>query len=367
MTGLDLPAVAPELHADGVLLSPWEDRDLPAIVELADEVGRRWSRSLHDVRTVEDARRWLVERSGPGRVDWAVRDPATRALVGRTSLLRFQDSPPSAEIGYGVHPHHRRRGVAAAAVAAVAGHAFGELGLRRIELLHDIGNTASCAVATRSGFALEGVERQALGYPDGRVGDQHRHARLATDPPGPAGRPAPALDPVELLGAGLLLRPWQPSDADDVLRALSDPLIVTWNPRLPLQDLDDARWWLAGRAARWADGRAASWAVVEDHRVVGSVALRGLDRIDSFAVASYWTVPSARGRGVAGRGLAAATSYAFEVLGLHRVQLAHAVANTASCRVAEKAGFRREGTLRESNRLADGFSDEHLHARLVTD
>jgi RimJ/RimL family protein N-acetyltransferase len=52
---------------------------------------------------------------------------------------------------------------------------------------------------------------------------------------------------------------------------------------------------------------------------------------------------------------------------MHRVELGHAVANTASCRVAEKAGFRLEGTLREANRIAEGFADEHLHARLATD
>ena len=38
-------------------------------------------------------------------------------------------------------------------------------------------------------------------------------------------------------------------------------------------------------------------------------------------------------------------------------------ADTASCRVAAKAGFALEGTLRESNLLAEGFADTHLHAR----
>jgi RimJ/RimL family protein N-acetyltransferase len=184
--GLRLPATAPELLGEGVLLAPWEERDLPSIVELADEVARTWSGSLHAVRNVHDARRWLATRSGPGRIDWAVRDPRTRSLVGRTALRGFDEHPPAAEIGYGVHPAHRGRGVATAAVGTAVRYAFGELGLRRLELVHDIGNVASCAVAARSGFALEGVERSAMGYPDGRVADQHRHARLSTDPPGPA-------------------------------------------------------------------------------------------------------------------------------------------------------------------------------------
>ncbi len=246
-------------------MSPWEDADLPMIVELADEEGVRWSRSLAGVRSIDDARRWLSERRRPDRVDWAVRDPRTRVLIGRTSLHRFTDRPPSGEVAYGVHPAHRRRGVAAAAVGTAVPWAFAWLGLRRVELVHDVGNTASCRVATRCGFALEGVERSALGYPDGRVGDQLRHARLAGD-------------------------------------------------------------------------RRRGGARRRDRRRVGRTAA---------------DQPRRRVRRRGAR--------------MHRVQLAHAVDNVASCRVAEKAGFRLEGTLRGSNRLASGFADEHVHARVAGD
>jgi len=187
MTSLALPSVSPELRGDGVLLTPWEEADLPGIVELADDVARWWSRSLADLHTVEDARRWLEARNVPGRINWAVRDPDTRAVVGRTSLGHFDEHPRMAQVGYGVHPAHRRRGVASAAVANVRRYAFEDLGLHRLELIHDVGNVGSCGVATRSGFALEGVERGALWYPDGRVSDQHRHGVLATDPPARAG------------------------------------------------------------------------------------------------------------------------------------------------------------------------------------
>ena len=77
------------------------------------------------------------------------------------------------------------------------------------------------------------------------------------------------------------------------------------------------------------------------------------------------TLPAARGRGIAPRALDLATSYAMSGLGLHRVQLQHALDNTASCRVAEKAGFTLEGFQRGSCLLASGYVDEHLHARVA--
>ncbi|MEU1023512.1 GNAT family protein, partial [Streptomyces sp. NPDC005904] len=53
--------------------------------------------------------------------------------------------------------------------------------------------------------------------------------------------------------------------------------------------------------------------------------------------------------------------------GLHRLELTHATANEASCRVALKAGFPAEGTKRSALLHADGWHDMHLHARIAGD
>jgi len=61
------------------------------------------------------------------------------------------------------------------------------------------------------------------------------------------------------------------------------------------------------------------------------------------------------------------TAWCFETLRLHRVELCHATANVASCRVARYAGFAVEATKRGEGRHADGWHDMHVHARLDTD
>ncbi len=63
----------------------------------------------------------------------------------------------------------------------------------------------------------------------------------------------------------------------------------------------------------------------------------------------------------------AVSRWAFDALDLHRIELCHSISNPASCRVAEKAGYRMEGLLRGSFRYADGWHDEHLHSRVADD
>jgi RimJ/RimL family protein N-acetyltransferase len=178
-------ALAPEVRTEGLLLGPWREQDAPQVLEIAEDPDTRaWSGSMRAMRTLDDAREWMrARRADDDRVDWAVRDADTELLVGRVGLGHFDHQARSCEIGYGVHPGHRRRGVALRAVTAATAYGFESLGLARIALFHAIGNPASCAVATATGFEFEGIERSSFDHGDGVLHDVHRHARLASDPP----------------------------------------------------------------------------------------------------------------------------------------------------------------------------------------
>ncbi|MEU0424235.1 GNAT family N-acetyltransferase [Streptomyces canus] len=90
-----------------------------------------------------------------------------------------------------------------------------------------------------------------------------------------------------------------------------------------------------------------------------------LDR--GHAEIAYWVLPAGRGAGIAVEAARRLTDWALHDLGLHRLTLCHAVADEASCRVAEKAGFRREATMRHALLHSDGRHDQHLHARVRGD
>ncbi|MCO7221448.1 GNAT family N-acetyltransferase [Klenkia sp. PcliD-1-E] len=168
---------------------------------------------------------------------------------------------------------------------------------------------------------------------------------------------------VRLTVGELVVRPWSPTDLDAVWTALQDPAIRRWNGS-GARSRDEAAAWLARRSE--GDDHVSRAVVDGGGVLLGSVSLHSIH--DGEAEIGYWVVPAARGRRVAPRVVDAVVRWAFAELGLERVQLLHDVANTASERVAERAGFVLEGRLRRSYRYGDGVRcDELIWSRLPDD
>ena len=72
------------------------------------------------------------------------------------------------------------------------------------------------------------------------------------------------------------------------------------------------------------------------------------DPAESSSEVGYWVKREARGRGAATRALRLLSRWGLEELGLARLQLRTDELNVPSTRVAELAGFTREGVLRSS-------------------
>jgi [ribosomal protein S5]-alanine N-acetyltransferase len=182
-----------------------------------------------------------------------------------------------------------------------------------------------------------------------------------------------------LVAGDVLLRAWRLEDAEAVVRAWTDPEIRRWGrygAKVPVRETVGD--WLAWNHQQWEYGLRAGFAIcradADDDEVLGSVMLGGFaSAVANVGEAGYWVVERWRGRGVATRALEALSRWAFTAgdeggPGLRRIEVRHSVRNLGSCRVAEKAGFGYEMTMRESFQYADGaWHDEHLHARLPGD
>lgn len=168
-------------------------------------------------------------------------------------------------------------------------------------------------------------------------------------------------------GQGLLLRPWERTDAAVFLSAYRDEETRRWHTHRPSTEAQVQEWFEV-YLQDWEREKGCHWAVArESGEVLGRMALRGLDFDDGVANAAYWVLPAARGAGVASSALAAVSAWALDDIGFHRLELDHSTRNHASCRVATKAGYRLEGTKRNAAVHDDGRHDMHLHARVRGD
>ncbi|HEX2808015.1 MAG TPA: GNAT family N-acetyltransferase [Kineosporiaceae bacterium] len=171
------------------------------------------------------------------------------------------------------------------------------------------------------------------------------------------------------LPLGLVMRPWLQGDTAGLVLAMHDPLVRHYAGFL-VEDRTQALARVQRSAAAWADRSGANWVIsTVGGEVVGAVGFgQILNGVESGSV-GYWLLPSARGGGVVSTAVRAGTRAVFEHLDWHRIELYHAVENERSCAVARRCGYAYEGVMREAMRYPDDgrWSDEHLHARLITD
>ncbi|WP_229660456.1 GNAT family N-acetyltransferase [Marmoricola endophyticus] len=161
-----------------VLLRDFTEADDPRILQTAADPGTRlWN----PFKPADDPVAWRAKIADGVTRTFAITD-ASDVLLGTIALFDVDHEQGTVELGYRVHPDARGRGVGTAAVRAACAVAFGELGLRRVMLYHAVANPASCRVAERAGFALEGTLREGYVYGDGRAYDEHLHGLLSSDP-----------------------------------------------------------------------------------------------------------------------------------------------------------------------------------------
>jgi RimJ/RimL family protein N-acetyltransferase len=91
--------------------------------------------------------------------------------------------------------------------------------------------------------------------------------------------------------------------------------------------------------------------------IVGSISLFHADWEVRSAEIGYGVREDERGKGYASEALSAVARWALTECGVQRAWLTANTDNAASVRVAEKAGFHREGTLRRAGLEDDGLHD----------
>jgi ribosomal-protein-serine acetyltransferase len=178
------------------------------------------------------------------------------------------------------------------------------------------------------------------------------------------------LSSLQLTDEGLLLRPFRLTDSEQLSCAVQESLkeLKPWMSwATDGYDERAAREYITIARARWEEHTFYGFAMVRGDDLLGACTLSSIHPIYHFCNLGYWVRSSCQGQGIAGRAAKLVARFAFEHLGLIRVEIVIAVGNHASLRVAEKIGAHYEGIL--LNRMVVGKSiyDAHMYSLLPSD
>jgi len=171
-------------------------------------------------------------------------------------------------------------------------------------------------------------------------------------------------EPLQLVLATCTVRDWRRGDEPSLVRHANNHAV--WRC---LRDLFPHPYTMAD-ARRWVEytlrtEQELAWAIAVDEFAVGAVGLRpGWDVHRFNAEIGFWLGEEFWGRGIMTEVVRAVSDHAFAKLSFHRLYAEVFAFNEASARVLEKAGYTREGVLRQSAFKAGERVDQLLYARV---
>ena len=187
------------------------------------------------------------------------------------------------------------------------------------------------------------------------------------------GRTSRAL-PLELAGWRMKLRTLTEDDYDDwfEVRARCRDWLVPWEPRpagAPPTPEDRASFGVrcAARERERQMGTGYGFGIFVEGRLSGEITLSSIQRGPfQNAFVGYWVDRSVAGNGLAPEATVVVLRFAFEELGLHRVEIAIVPRNSPSRRVVEKLDLRQEGIARRYLEI-DGVWEDHVRYAITSE
>ncbi len=154
------------------------------------------------------------------------------------------------------------------------------------------------------------------------------------------------------------LRPSTEADIDSIFQACQDPLIPAFTTVPANYTLDHAIDFVRSDLFGLADRREIRFIVDygngDDIAFAGVISLHTINIKNHSAEIGYWLEKSMRGKGIATTATKMITDYGFRSLGFRRIEGLADVENTASQKLLTKAGYQREGILRNKVTRDDG-------------
>ena len=176
--------------------------------------------------------------------------------------------------------------------------------------------------------------------------------------------------PVPVLqGERVLLRLWRREDAAALFENFSDRQFMRYWSRVVYADVAEVRRYLDLQLAELERFEFYPWAITlrGADKPVGNCTLFSINRDNRRCDLGYGLSPALQGQGLASEAVTLAINFAFNDIGLHRIETDIDPRNEPSWRLVERLGFQREGLLRQRWFVNGEASDSVVHGLLKTD
>lgn len=163
-----------------------------------------------------------------------------------------------------------------------------------------------------------------------------------------------------LIDDELLLRSFEPEDAQELFKTV-DATREHLRPWLPWVDMstkpEHSLQFIQQSKIQQRNQEGIALGIIYNRRIIGSMGMHNWDHTLKKAQLGYWIAKEYQGKGIIQRCLAAFIDFLFNKAGLNKAEIHFMVNNSRSARVAEQAGFKVEGIIRQSYLMNGVYHD----------
>lgn len=165
----------------------------------------------------------------------------------------------------------------------------------------------------------------------------------------------------------LLLRQFIDADIDNVFKGLSHPDIIKYYG-VSYTSLEATKAQMTFFADLEKNETGTWWAICSADNTIfyGACGFNNLVKEHKRAEIGYWLLTEYWGKGIITEAVPLICHYAFEIMGLHRIEAVVETANTDSKKVMTRLGFEYEGTMKECEIKNRQFISLDMYAKLKT-
>lgn len=158
-----------------------------------------------------------------------------------------------------------------------------------------------------------------------------------------------------------------PRHAATLLTAVNNnrPHLTTFLPWVPyMQSVTDFEHYIANCQKLHKQKQEISFVMHYNNQLVGRIGIHYINQQNKCGAIGYWLIKEAEGKGIVTKASIAIINYGFQQLQLQRIELKAATTNHRSLAIPVRLGFRKEGILRQAEKVSNQFFDICLYSML---